>query len=136
MKDKMSITSKTFLGICFVTLCLLTASLFISGCSRSETENSTTVPQSTADTTVSGNTATEKPVESTGESMISKDDAQKAALSHAGISVTDTEKLTNKLEWEDGRQIYEIEFDAQGFEYDYEIDAKTGEILHFSKEAR
>lgn len=133
MEKKMNISTKTLLGICLVILCLLIATLFITGCSNSETENSTVVPQSTQDTAVSGQNATEKPIEN---ATITKDSAKEAALSHAGLVGKNVERFESKLDYEDGRQVYEIEFDFEGFEYDYEIDAKTGEILQFSKEPR
>ncbi len=129
----MNKSAKTLFGISLVILCLLIATLFITGCSNSETENSTTVPQSTPDTTVSGQVATEKPVEN---AIITKESAKKIALTHAGVSEENAQRFQSKLDWEDGRQVYEIEFDYGSLEYDYEIDAKTGEILQYSKEPR
>lgn len=133
MEEKMSQSAKTLLGICLVIVCLLVASLFITGCSNSETENSTTVPQSTPDTTVSGQNITEKPVDG---SEITKDAAKRIALNHAGATEEKAQRFESSLDREDGRKVYEIEFDFGGFEYDYEIDAKTGEILHYSKEQK
>lgn len=129
----MNKSAKTLFGISLVILCLLIATLFITGCSNSETENSTTVPQSTPDTTVSGQVATEKPAEN---AIITKESAKKIALTHAGISEENAQRFQSKLDWEDGRQVYEIEFDYGSLEYNYEIDAKTGEILQYSKEPR
>ena len=39
-----------------------------------------------------------------------------------------------KLEKEDGMVIYEIEFYRNGIEYEYEINAITGEILKYDSE--
>lgn len=39
-----------------------------------------------------------------------------------------------KLERDDGRQIYEVEALYNGYEYELEIDAKTGEILKWEQE--
>lgn len=133
MENKMSPGAKTLLGISLVIVCLLVATLFISGCSNTETENSTTIPQATPDTTVTSQTATDKPIES---SDITKEKAKRIALTHAGASEDKIQRLELKEDWEDGRQVYEIEFDFEGLEYDYEIDAKTGEILKFGKEPR
>ena len=45
--------------------------------------------------------------------------------------------IQSKLDYEDGRQIYEVEFyDKDNTEYDYEIDAATGEVLSYSHEAK
>lgn len=133
MENKMNKSAKTLLGICIVLICLLVASLFITGCSNSETENSTTVPQSTPDTTVSGQNTTDTPVQNT---TITKESAKGIALSHAGATEDKVQRFESKQDYEDGRQVYEIEFDYSGFEYDYEIDAKSGEILKFNKEPR
>ena len=130
MKE-MNMSTKTMLGICLVVLCLLVATLFITGCSNSETENSTVVPTATPDTTVSGQNVTATP---DGSSTITKEDAKKIALSHVGANEENVKRYESSLEYEDARQVYEIEFDYKGYEYDYEIDAKTGEILQFSKE--
>ena len=35
---------------------------------------------------------------------------------------------------ENGRTIYEVEFTADGYEYEYEIDASSGKILKKEKE--
>lgn len=132
---KKNIYTKTISGICLIAICLLIVSLFITGCSNSETENSTVQPQSTQDTTISGDLATEKPLQNQSP-IITREEANKKALAHAGVLAENAQRFESRLEWEDGRQVYEIEFDYQGLEYDYEVDAKTGEILHFSKEPR
>ncbi len=131
--------TKTFLGISLVVLCLLVATLFMASCSNSETENNQVVPQSTQDTTVPNNNATEKPIENTAsnssqENLISKDVAKKIALDHAKVKEADAEKLKIDLEYEDGIRVYEVEFDMSGYEYNYDINAKTGEIIKFDKE--
>ena len=41
-----------------------------------------------------------------------------------------------KLEWDDGIQIYDVEFYTSDYkEYDYEVNAKTGDILSFDYDA-
>lgn len=65
---------------------------------------------------------------------ISEADAQQTAFDHAGVTETDVSWLKVKLEKEDGRMIYDVEFYADELEYDYEIDATTGTILHFDYE--
>ncbi len=130
---------KAFLGIGLVILCIFVATLFMTSCSNSETENNQVVPQSTQDTTVPNNNATEKPIENTAsnsaqENLISKDAAKKIALDHAKVNEADAEKLKTDLDYEDGIRVYEVEFDSLGYEYDYDINAKTGEIIKFDKE--
>lgn len=60
--------------------------------------------------------------------------AKKAALKHAGVSSSDAVFEKAKLEKDDGRYEYEVDFKAKGYEYDYEIDAKSGKILSADKE--
>ena len=41
-----------------------------------------------------------------------------------------------KLDWDDGRQVYEVEFyDGDYKEYDYEIDASTGTVMKYDYDA-
>lgn len=61
------------------------------------------------------------------------------ALNHAGIKAADATVTKSKLDYEDGRQVYEIEFYVSGStgytEYDYEIDAATGKIVSYDYDA-
>lgn len=65
---------------------------------------------------------------------IGNDAAEKKALEHAGISEADAEWLHSKLDWEHGKMIYEVEFHSAGFEHEYDIDAKTGDVIAFDKD--
>jgi|BioPla2DNA2_1021312.scaffolds.fasta_scaffold14426_3 uncharacterized membrane protein YkoI len=65
---------------------------------------------------------------------IGKDNAVKAALNHAGVSASAIRDLEVELDKDDGRWIYEVEFKANGFEYDYDIDALTGKVLSADKD--
>ena len=57
--------------------------------------------------------------------------AKSVALSHAGISESDTNYIYAKKDWDDGRSVYDVEFWADGKEYDYEILASDGTILSY-----
>ena len=62
--------------------------------------------------------------------VISVDKAKEIALKDAGLAASQVQFEKAKLEREDGRLVYEIEFFIRGQkEYDYEIDAYTGRIL-------
>ena len=67
---------------------------------------------------------------STG-ATITAERAKEIALSDAGLSASQVSFIRSQLDWDDGRQIYEVEFynTATYTEYDYEIDAGTGAIL-------
>ena len=60
--------------------------------------------------------------------------AKSAAFTHAGVSAADAESLRCKLDWDDGRQVYDIEFWVGTTEYDYEIDASTNAVLEATQE--
>lgn len=67
-------------------------------------------------------------------SYIGEDAAQKAAFSHAGVDAAAAARVRCELDWEHGLMVYEVEFSANGYEYDYDIDAATGEVVKHSKE--
>ena len=65
---------------------------------------------------------------STATTAISADQAKQIALKHAGVT-------TAKVKAELDKGVWEIEFTANGYEYEYEINATTGKIIHSEKEA-
>ena len=62
--------------------------------------------------------------------------AQEIALAHAGVKAADATITKSKLDYDDGRQVYEIEWYANGAKYDYEIAVATGEIVNSGYEAK
>lgn len=73
--------------------------------------------------------------QSSGE-LIGEEAARDAALEHAGLSDSQVTFLKTKLDREDGRQVYEVEFYTEDYkEYDYEIDALTGEVYSYDYDA-
>mgnify|MGYP002582023852 CR=1 FL=1 len=68
------------------------------------------------------------------EELIGDEAAKKAALNHAGVSAAEAEMVSCKLERDDGRRIYDVEFYSGSAEYDYEIDAYTGKVLTYDKD--
>lgn len=94
------------------------------------------------DTTASGATTT--PVQTTPSTnastgTVDEAKAQEIALAHAGVKAADATVTKSKLDYDDGRQVYEIEFvvsSGTGYtEYDYEIDAATGKIVSYDYDA-
>ena len=72
----------------------------------------------------------------TSNGMISSEQAKNAALAHAGLSAGQVSFVRSHLDWDDGRQVYDVEFYTSDYkEYDYEIDAYTGAILSFDADA-
>ena len=83
--------------------------------------------KSTTNNTTSSNTNKDN-----SSSYIGIDKAKSIALRHSGVSNVTFEKA--KLDRDDGKTIYEIEFYKDNMEYSYEIDALTGKILDYEKE--
>ena len=71
----------------------------------------------------------------TGTGTVDEAAAQKIALEHAGVKAADATITKSKLDYEDGRQVYDIEWYAGGAKYDYEIATDTGEIISSAYEA-
>lgn len=72
----------------------------------------------------------------TGTGTVDEAAAQKIALEHAGVKAADATIIRSKLDYEDGRQVYDIEWYAGGAKYDYEIAADTGEIISSAYEEK
>ena len=72
----------------------------------------------------------------TGTGTVDEAAAQKIALEHAGVKAADATITKSKLNYEDGRQVYDIEWYAGGAKYDYEIAADTGEIISSAYEEK
>ena len=66
--------------------------------------------------------------------FIGRQAAIKIALAHAKLQESDVRRLRCELDRDDGVMEYEVEFKKDGFEYDYDIDAKTGKVLKAKKE--
>ena len=61
--------------------------------------------------------------------------AKEIALDHAGVSASKATFVHVELDWDDGRPEYEVEFYAGNKEYDYDIDARTGDIRSYDFDA-
>ncbi len=61
--------------------------------------------------------------------LITKAEAKTVALRDAGLSEAEASALRTRLEFDDGRFQYEVDFYSNGTEYEYLIQAKNGEII-------
>ncbi|MDO4673493.1 MAG: PepSY domain-containing protein, partial [Porphyromonadaceae bacterium] len=68
----------------------------------------------------------------TDSSVISQEEAAKIVL--AKVEGATEQHLRIKLDTDDGQQIYEGEIHYDGMEYEFELNAKTGDVLEWSKE--
>lgn len=65
---------------------------------------------------------------------ITEDEALEIALKDAGVAKKDTSRVKVKREVDDGIDLYDVEFHVDQTEYNYDIDAKTGDILESDSE--
>ncbi|MDO5548719.1 MAG: PepSY domain-containing protein [Eubacteriales bacterium] len=100
--------------------------LLLAGCGASKTENDV-YPQIGS----AAGTQTEAPA-AAGTDYIGEDEAKKVALENAQQDEADVTNLRVTLDEDhdgDDPTVYDVEFLAGDNEYDYEIDAITGDIL-------
>ena len=111
-----------------VALVLVVGMFAFVGCGSSEEATEET----TAETTVAETTVAE---ETTEAGDIGVDKAKEIALQDAGIAADDANFTKANADIDDGINIYEVEFTSGETEYDYDIDAATGNILEKSSES-
>ena len=75
------------------------------------------------------------PQQSQTSNDIGVEQAKTVALNHAGVAASDAVFVHAKLDYDDGRRVYEVEFYSGSREYDYEIDAASGDILSYDYDA-
>ena len=63
--------------------------------------------------------------------LIGEDEAKKLAMGHANITEKDLSSISCKLELEGLNLVYDIEMKTKLMEYDYEVDAISGEVIGF-----
>lgn len=64
-----------------------------------------------------------------GQKKIGKDVALQAALEHAGLTADQVKDIDVEFERSIGSSWYEVDFESGRVEYDYKVDAFSGEIL-------
>jgi uncharacterized membrane protein YkoI len=69
-----------------------------------------------------------------GQGYIGFEKAKSIALVHSNVPENEIRKYEAELDRHGGRAVYEIEFDHDRTEYEYDIDAETGEILRWESE--
>lgn len=73
-------------------------------------------------------------INNNSSSIISVAKAKKIALNHAGVKAKNAKFTKVKLERDDGRTKYDVEFYSNSIEYNYDISATSGKILDFERE--
>ena len=64
-----------------------------------------------------------------GRKKIGKDSALQAALDHAGLTADQVKDIDIEYERGVGSSWYEVDLESGIVEYDYKVDAFTGEVL-------
>lgn len=62
--------------------------------------------------------------------------AKKIATEHAMVKQADVQAMRVKMDTENGKLVYDVEFYAKNAKYDYEIDAASGTILKHEMKAQ
>ncbi len=77
---------------------------------------------------------TSKPADTTGTKVIGQAAALKIALDDAGLKESDVRDLDVELEKTLRKEYYEVDFEYGPYDYEYKIEAYTGEIITFRRE--
>ena len=66
------------------------------------------------------------------KSSISLDQAKDIAFDHAGLSMNDVRRIAINVNDSTGGLTYDVQFAADGMEYEYDVDASTGVIIKYA----
>ncbi len=70
-----------------------------------------------------------------GKKKLTKSEAIAKVAKFSGFKKSVVKNGYIDLEKEDGEWVYEITFERKGYEYNYDVHARTGKILEYSKES-
>lgn len=65
---------------------------------------------------------------------IGSEKANSIAFKHAGIEENSVYDLEVELDYESHRMVYDVEFESDGMDYEYFIDAASGEVVEYETE--
>ena len=99
--------------------------------SASKSTTKKTTSSSSASKTTSASKSSGTKTSTSSGSYIGVDKAKSIALKHAGKSASSVSFTKAKLDKDDGKVVYEIEFRTGRTEYEYDIDAYSGKILEY-----
>lgn len=107
----------------------------------------TTVPVQSAETTettsavtaadteaVQKETEQSSAAENTDGQRLTLEEAEAAALGHAGVDESEVTTIEAEFDHDDGVNVIEVEFYTSSYEYEYKINADDGHIIKFSRE--
>lgn len=88
------------------------------------------------DTSVSENNGTGSAAGSNLPELIDVQAAKLTVYSHAGIAEKDAHSVKSALRLDGLKLVYEIQFSADKYDYDYTVDAVSGDIVSSAKNAK
>lgn len=62
-------------------------------------------------------------------SAMTEEEAKTIALNDAGVSENDVTRIRTQRDYDDGREVYSVEFYVDREEYDYDIEISSGKII-------
>lgn len=120
------------------SLCALGVILLLLGsCGRQQEPAAPESRQPASESASTENTGADTDADTdTANEILTIDEAKEKILAHSGFSSEQVDFVKCSLDYENGRRVYEMEFYTEDYtEYDYAIDAYTGEIISFEYEA-
>ena len=126
---------KKIIALSLVAMTILSVGLF-AGCSSQQSKPAPTEAPAPAATAAPATAApaTQAPAAQQNNDKIDIETAKSTALTDAGLDASQVQFTKEKFDTDDGVEKYEIEFTYNGYEYDYDINAKTGAIIEKGKE--
>ena len=134
----------------FATFCTLVFSAMLTGCGTqmgqdissdissmmpdtgsTPSQNSSSTPQQNS---TDSSYQSDAQNSTSSQPKITKEQAKEIALKHANIKAADITDYEIDLDTEDGKLVYDISFEHNGKEYDYDVDAETGKITNSKNE--
>lgn len=83
----------------------------------------------------SNNSSTNGSTNNATTASITVDEAKNIALTNANLTEDAVQFLRTEQEYDDGVLVYEIDFTHGDFEYDYKINANTGEVVSYDRDS-
>ena len=125
--------NKLFMVLAAGLILCLTVSVCLTGCSSSKEEpaQEPAAEEPAAEQPAAEEPAAEEPAATTDDQKkeIGEDKALEIAIKDAGVKKAELSNILVHLDVDDGRTEYDVEFHKGTTEYEYNIDAYTGEIL-------
>ena len=109
----------------------------VIGCSSDKRNNNdnNNVNNST-NSNINNNNNANKENNTNNSNLLSEEQVKVIAFDRANVNASTVQNLFIHLDYDDGRQEYDIEFISGDREYDISIDAITGAIIEFDSDHR